>query len=121
MPNADKELSSPKKSPLALPAPSDVPAYQLDVNGGGSVKLDDLGPMIVNTNGTLSRITNWKELSEPERERTIRLLVKKRNVLRLQNQPQPPADSTTSSNDLLAIVAEPPADDKNNKDVSNNS
>lgn len=47
---------------------------------GGVFKFDELGPMVVNSNGTLSRITNWTELSEGERERTVRLLVRKRNL-----------------------------------------
>lgn len=33
---------------------------------------------------TMSRIQNWYELSDIERERTVRLLVKKRNVLRME-------------------------------------
>jgi len=33
---------------------------------------------------TLSRIQNWLELSALEQERTVRLLVKKRNLVRLQ-------------------------------------
>jgi predicted Fe-S protein YdhL (DUF1289 family) len=36
--------------------------------------------MIVNSDGTLSRINNWNEMTEGERERVLRLLVKKRNV-----------------------------------------
>jgi hypothetical protein len=33
---------------------------------------------------TLSRIQNWHELTKFEQERTVRVLVKKRNVVRLQ-------------------------------------
>lgn len=40
--------------------------------------------LILNSRKTLSRIQNWHELSEMEQERTVRVLVKKRNVVRLQ-------------------------------------
>lgn len=32
----------------------------------------------------MSRIQNWYELSDIERERTVRLLVKKRNLVRME-------------------------------------
>ncbi|GIK03745.1 hypothetical protein Aspvir_007819 [Aspergillus viridinutans] len=70
---------------LALPeAPSaDAQATQLDVSGGGStVKLDALGPLVVNQDGTLSRIANWEQMTEIERRNTLRVLGK-RNKLRL--------------------------------------
>ena len=49
---------------------------------GECVKLDKLGPMIVNTDGTLSRIANWSALTEVERDRSLRLIAK-RNKQRL--------------------------------------
>lgn len=81
-----------QKAVLALPAPPDptsgeaAHAPTLEINrpdegvAGGVFKFDALGPMVVNSDGTLSRITNWAELTEGERERTVRLLVKKRNL-----------------------------------------
>ena len=69
-----------------LPAPDpnggspDIP--KLDVNGG-SVKLDGLGPVVVNHDGSLSRITNWPQLTEREREVTQRRIAK-RNGERLE-------------------------------------
>jgi hypothetical protein len=41
------------------------------------------GPLVVNENGSLSRIANWAEMSPIERERTVRILGK-RNKLRLE-------------------------------------
>lgn len=41
---------------LMLPAPAADAARKLDVDGP-SVKLDDLGPMIVNSDGV--RVTDW--------------------------------------------------------------
>ncbi|KAF1344550.1 hypothetical protein BDV97DRAFT_372944 [Delphinella strobiligena] len=69
--------------PLGLPAiPTEEEAKKLDVNSGNSVKLDQLGPMVVNTDGTLSRIANWTGMTEGERERTIKVL-SKRNQIRM--------------------------------------
>ncbi|KAJ6615398.1 hypothetical protein B0H10DRAFT_2041238, partial [Mycena sp. CBHHK59/15] len=39
---------------------SDVQQIQL---GGPAVTLDDLGPMVVNSDGTLSRIANWLSMN----------------------------------------------------------
>jgi len=56
---------------------------QLDLSSGqGSVTLDHLGPMVVNRDGTMSRIANWGEMSDIERENTLRVLGR-RNQLRL--------------------------------------
>jgi len=78
-----EQESTEHKEPLPLPAPTsktEEPARQLNV-GGDALKLDDLGPMVVNSDGTLSRIHNWAEMTPLERERTVRILGK-RNMLR---------------------------------------
>ncbi|KAK1534060.1 uncharacterized protein CCOS01_02812 [Colletotrichum costaricense] len=55
----------------------------LDMSGGdASTKLDHLGPLVVNQDGTMSRISNWGEMTEIERRNTLRILGK-RNQLRL--------------------------------------
>lgn len=80
-----QEQEEQNKPILALPeAPSaESAATQLDVSGGGStVKLDALGPLVVNQDGTLSRIANWEQMTEIERRNTLRVLGK-RNKLRL--------------------------------------
>lgn len=59
---------------------------QLDVTlGTPTIKLDRLGPMVVNSDGTLSRIANWGEMSDIEQERTLRVLAT-RNKIRLANE-----------------------------------
>lgn len=70
--------------PPALPEPpkGDEPVTNLSVGGEG-VKLDHLGPLVVNQDGTLSRISNWDAMSEIERQNTLRILGK-RNQLRLK-------------------------------------
>ncbi|XXG97433.1 hypothetical protein Hte_003734 [Hypoxylon texense] len=73
--------SSSQKVPLPLPAPEAGDTTQLPVGGDG-VKLDHLGPLVVNEDGTMSRIANWAEMAEIERQNTLRVLGK-RNKLRL--------------------------------------
>ncbi|KIK64983.1 hypothetical protein GYMLUDRAFT_39393 [Collybiopsis luxurians FD-317 M1] len=83
MSSAQSEQTSSTESPtLALPAPTDENAKKLDVESGTKVHLDDLGPMVVNSDGTLSRIANWPNMTEAERANTLRVLGA-RNKLRL--------------------------------------
>ncbi|KAJ5320450.1 hypothetical protein PENANT_c010G10652 [Penicillium antarcticum] len=56
---------------------------KLDMSTGGTeMKLDHLGPMVVNTDGTLSQIGNWQQMSEIEQKNTLRI-ISKRNKSRL--------------------------------------
>lgn len=55
----------------------------LGAEGGSTVTLDHLGPMVVNVDGTLSRIGNWELMTEIERKNTLRILGK-RNKQRLE-------------------------------------
>jgi hypothetical protein len=54
---------------------------KIEVNGA-SVGLDDIGPIIVNLDGTLRRIENWSQLSKQEQMGTMRM-VARRNKKRL--------------------------------------
>ena len=74
--------SDAPKAPLALPeVPSN--ATQLDMsNGGTTVSLDHLGPMVVNVDGSLARISNWDKMAEIEKKATLRI-IGKRNKERL--------------------------------------
>jgi len=79
--DSSEPLSS--KPILALPAPGES-THQLDVSGSGStVSLDHLGPIVVNVDGTLARITNWHEMTDMERRNTG-VVVAKRNIQRLE-------------------------------------
>lgn len=79
------ETEQTNGQPLSLPEPpSDSKAIELDVSSGNAVKLDHLGPMVVNRDGTLSRIGNWEQMTEIERRNTLRILGK-RNQLRLES------------------------------------
>ena len=84
------EEATPQKSPnginndRSLPAPGSEPTISLDVSGEGStVKLDALGPLVVNRDGTVARVSNWQQMTEAERETTLRILGK-RNKQRLE-------------------------------------
>lgn len=71
------------KAPLALPAAPSDPTTKLDMsNGNTTVALDHLGPMVVNVDGTMSRISNWDKMAEIEKTNTLRI-IGKRNKARL--------------------------------------
>ncbi|GKT49893.1 uncharacterized protein ColSpa_10074 [Colletotrichum spaethianum] len=87
------ESAQQKQAPALppLPAPSSDGnsaggngTITLDMSGGegASTKLDHLGPLVVNQDGTMSRIGNWGEMTEIERRNTLRILGK-RNQIRL--------------------------------------
>lgn len=85
-PTQDTNTAAQPQSPLLpLPSPStdnSTPTTQIDMSTGGStVKLDHMGPLVVNKDGSLSRINNWGEMSEIEKKNTLRVLGK-RNMLR---------------------------------------
>lgn len=85
------------KPTLALPdsaSASDSQTPQLEVNGDG-VKLDHLGPLVVNTDGTLARITNWAQMTEGERKTTLRVLGK-RNRERIERLKAKAAEEESS-------------------------
>jgi predicted Fe-S protein YdhL (DUF1289 family) len=75
------------------------------------IRFDELGPIIVNTDGTLQRIPNWNEMSENERAKALRLIAA-RNKKRLEklreddaisNGAPKAANETESSPKPLAI------------------
>ncbi|KAF9870490.1 von willebrand factor [Colletotrichum karsti] len=103
--NAFSPSDSTHSQPLALPPLPEAPSSSaggdsaegggnsnsnntitLDLGGqpggGASTKLDHLGPLVVNQDGTMSRISNWGEMTKIERENTLRILGR-RNQIRL--------------------------------------
>ena len=79
--NADQQ---PPKAPLALPAAPSDGTTTLDMsNGSTTVSLDHLGPMVVNVDGSMSRISNWDKMAEIEKKNTLRI-IGKRNKSRLE-------------------------------------
>lgn len=67
---------------LALPEVSS--GNKIDMSSGsGTFKFDALGPVVVNTDGTVSRIMNWDRMAEVEQKATMRI-IGKRNKERLE-------------------------------------
>ena len=62
------------------PDPSDLRTVCV---GGEPVTIDALGPLVLNKNGTLSRITNWTEMNAEEQSRTIRIIGKRNRKRRI--------------------------------------
>lgn len=71
--------------PLGLPSPpskEEEAAMKLDMSSGSdTIKLDHLGPLVVNKDGSLSRISNWEQMTAQEKKSTLKILGK-RNQLR---------------------------------------
>jgi hypothetical protein len=79
-----QEDNESNKIPLGLPEPPSADApHKLDVSTGEGVSLDALGPMVVNKDGTISRISNWDKMAPIEKANTLRI-VGKRNQVRLE-------------------------------------
>ena len=60
---ADNPIHITESQPTQL----ETPTRKLEV-GGSSLPLTDLGPMIINPDGSARRITNWSVLSEAEKQ-----------------------------------------------------
>lgn len=54
--------------------------YTPTTDAADTVKLEHLGPIVVNSNGTMSRIPNWLELGREEQERIARVIAKRNNA-----------------------------------------
>ena len=76
-----EDNNNPPAAPLGLPAPGDAASTGEAKN---VIKLDHLGPMIVNSDGTISRIANWQNMTQLEKDRSLRLLAKRNNA-RIEN------------------------------------
>ncbi len=75
--------SANDQAPLQLPPvnPNNTNEDIKTLKFGEAMKLDEMGPIIINTDGTTRRIDNWDILTEREREVTWRR-IKKRNAER---------------------------------------
>lgn len=92
LPAADDDDKSPaddgSSGPKGLPAPPTAEERkkrkdQIDVTGDQGIRFDHLGPIVVNKDGTMSRITNWDKMAAIEKENTLRILGK-RNKARME-------------------------------------
>jgi hypothetical protein len=90
------------KLPPPDPNRKDVPTIRL----GETIRFEEWGPIILNTDGTTRRIDNWDQLTEHEKQVTWRRISKRneerRKVLLAQQQEQQAASNgdVTENNDL---------------------
>ena len=52
------------------------------LNLGETLSLDDMGPIVINTDGTMRRITNWNKMTKREQKVALKRIAK-RNKKRL--------------------------------------
>ena len=81
---SDVAQPPPQGAILGLPAPrpvkeGDAPVRSIDLSSGASVALDALGPVVVNEDGTLSRIGNWAQMTPLEQATTQRRISARNN------------------------------------------
>jgi hypothetical protein len=97
----DIENSRTCKPQLALPAPD---ATSLDETSptqltlGQRVSLEqELGPLVVNADGTVGRIANWHQMTEKEKANVLRVLGKrnKERIMALKEQKEPSSAQET--------------------------
>jgi hypothetical protein len=69
----DVEDVTPSDTPLlALPSAPSNPSQEIrsmSVNGPG-ISFSELGPIIINSDGTTRAISNWDKMSKPEQDKT---------------------------------------------------
>lgn len=75
---------------LLLPPPIEEDPSEKTMKLGEKISMEHLGPIIINTDGSLRRIDNWDKLSKEEQDRSFRLIAarnKKRiEILKQQEQ-----------------------------------
>ena len=85
--NLDSKLVqnvSEAKDILMLPASTNINGeMNRQITLGETVSLEELGPIIINADGTTRRITNWLELNKVEQENSWRV-ISARNLKRLK-------------------------------------
>jgi predicted Fe-S protein YdhL (DUF1289 family) len=87
--------------PPSNPEDENIPILKF----GETLRLEELGPIILNTDGTTRRIDNWNEMTEREKEVTWRR-IKKRNEERrqvLMQQQQELEQQQSQSNDEASL------------------
>ncbi|KAG0738269.1 hypothetical protein G6F16_009397 [Rhizopus arrhizus] len=85
--------SESKKPILALPSTAEETISSVDIND--TYKLKELGPVVVNEDGTISRINNWHEMTEIEKNNVNRILLK-RNRQRLAKLKEAAENTSTA-------------------------
>jgi len=69
----------------------------------GKLRLDSLGPVVLNSDGTISRIANWDKMTPAEQERTQRIVARRNEQRRKRleaEQAAAAAAGTSRSDDV---------------------
>jgi len=96
-------LALPSRSAASTDASSETVEGKKQVLevGGEPVTLDAMGPIILNEDGSMSRITNWHEMMEHEQKNTLRIIAKRnaqRRAKLLAKQEQETAAAADAKN-----------------------
>lgn len=93
------------KEILMLPPSIGVDGESIrQINLGESISLEELGPIIINADGTTRRITNWSTLSDSEQKSSWRV-ISARNLKRLKILQKKNAEQILSPEDLDSGLA----------------
>jgi hypothetical protein len=78
------EYDGDEATVFSLPEPNGHPQVTV---GGGATALHDLGPVVVNKNGSISRISNWQAMNEVEKDLALKMVGRqnRRRLAKLQD------------------------------------
>jgi hypothetical protein len=122
-PRDDSSLTGGESSddiPRLLPAgenDKDIPVFKL----GETISFENLGPIILNVDGTTRRIANWDDMTEPERQTTWRRIKvrneqRRQHLLQLQQEQQQQVEEASQQQQQQQIQEPVNPGDKNNAD-----
>ena len=97
------------KNMLMLPASTNVNGeINRQINLGETISLEELGPIIINADGTTRRITNWLDLNKAEQENSWRVIsarnLKRLKVLQKRARKEPSDSAETEPDNLLEKI-----------------
>eukprot|EP00981_Chlorochromonas_danica_P008341 scaffold2135_cov154-Ochromonas_danica.AAC.2 len=94
------ENATQDEIPLLPPVSDNSEGYR-KLSLGDTLKLDDLGPIIINPDGTTRRIANWANLTKFEQDNTWRLISarNKRRIAALQAKKEDEGDVLVDQED----------------------
>ncbi|PXF47559.1 hypothetical protein BWQ96_02703 [Gracilariopsis chorda] len=73
--SASNSPSSNSEDPLRLPPiSSQSDTQKVDLSSGSASLADALGPLVINSDGTTSRIANWQMMTPAEKATTLRII-----------------------------------------------
>lgn len=97
------------KEILMLPASTNINGeINRQINLGETISLEELGPIIINADGTTRRITNWLDLNKAEQENSWRVIsarnLKRLKVLQRHARKEPSDSAETEPDNLLEKI-----------------